>query len=133
MKIKCPNCRRTDFETTDKYSQDLQPNGSMIKCLLPYQIDFLCVSTTLASELTCPECLSPLVIKGRLNVVPPTVMEKEEAFEEKIEAMNNITPSEQVTAKFVCDVCGKEVKSALGLMSHKRSHTGVMPYANVEV
>ena len=130
LKIKCPNCKRTDFETTDKYNSEVSPVGSMVKCLLPYQIDWLCSSTTKGAEMTCPECLAALVLKGRLSVVPPTHMEKEEAFEKKI---NNITPSEQVTAKFVCDVCGKEVKSALGLMSHKRSHTGVMPYANVEV
>ena len=25
LKVKCPNCKRTDFVTTDKYNPDVQP------------------------------------------------------------------------------------------------------------
>lgn len=126
MKIQCPNCKRKDFETTKKYNPDLPPNGSMVKSLLPYQIDWLCSSTTKGAEMTCPECLAALVVKGRLTIIQPTHMETEEEFTDKIEKMDE-------TKVFICDECGKQVKSALGLLSHKRSHTGVIPYANVEV
>lgn len=71
LKIQCPNCKRKDFVTTEKFNPDVTPNGSMVKCLLPYQIDWLCSSTTLASEMTCPECLAQLVIDGRLTVLVP--------------------------------------------------------------
>lgn len=71
FKVQCPNCKRKDFVTTDKFSPDVTPNGSMVKCLLPYQIDWLCSSTTLASEMTCPECCAQLVLNGRLTVLIP--------------------------------------------------------------
>lgn len=71
LKVQCPNCKRKDFVTTEKFNPDVTPNGSMVKCLLPYQIDWLCSSTTLASEMTCPECLAQLVIDGRLTVLVP--------------------------------------------------------------
>lgn len=122
-KIQCPNCKRKDFETTGHYSSVLPPNGSMVKCLLPYHIDWLCSSTTKGAEMTCPECLSPLVIKGKLNVIRPTHVEKEESFEKELEAIN------AKAEIFICDICGKEAKSALGLNSHKRSHTGEPPHA----
>lgn len=71
LKVQCPNCKRKDFVTTDKFNPDVTPNGSMVKCLLPYQIDWLCSSTTLASEMTCPECCAQLVLNGRLTVLIP--------------------------------------------------------------
>ena len=128
MKIKCPNCKRTDFETTANYNPNLPPNGSMVKCLLPYHIDWLCSSTTKGAEMTCPECLAALVIKGKLSVAQPTLMETEEAFTEKI-----ATCEQEVPETFICDVCGKQAKNKLGLNSHKRSHTGAAPYANTGI
>jgi hypothetical protein len=71
LKVQCPNCKRKDFVTTDKYDPNKTPNGSMVKCLLGYQIDWLCNSGTVVSEMTCPECLAPLVVGGALNVVMP--------------------------------------------------------------
>lgn len=40
----------------------------------------------------------------------------EEATKQEVEAI------EESEAEFVCDVCGKEAKSAGGLAAHKRSH-----------
>ena len=70
MKVKCPNCKRMDFVTTEKYLPDVTPNGSFVKCLLPFKIDWLEMSTTLVSEMTCPHCLGQLAPAGRLTVIP---------------------------------------------------------------
>ena len=201
LKVKCPNCGRMNFETTEQFNPDARPHGGMVKCLLPYQIDWLCSSTTMASEMTCPECLAPLVVGNVLNVVMPAreagemfenqqiaqnmanaadeVLDREvhgdksnsEIVKEVAEAANQVldvfinksTPEtgeadfsnlkqspprarifyevekfcaevEQMEAVelpktvdikgFVCDICGRECKSELGLNSHKRSHKG---------
>lgn len=83
MKVICPNCKRRDFETTEHFNPDITPNGSMVKCLLPYAIDWLCASTTLVSELNCPECQCNLAPSGRLTVVADD-MEKVDAVTEKV-------------------------------------------------
>lgn len=70
-KIKCPNCTRICFETTDQFNPNVPPHGGMVKFLLQYHIDWLCVPTTKASEMCCPECLAPLVVGGVLNVILP--------------------------------------------------------------
>ena len=119
LKVKCINCGRTDFETTEKYNPDETPNGSMVKCLLPYHIDWLTLSTTKAAEMTCPECLAQLAPSGRLTVVE----EQKTPVETKAAASDgNIIPPAGKPV-FICDVCGKEVSSALALSGHKRSHT----------
>ncbi|MHB9098544.1 MAG: hypothetical protein ACYC5X_12070 [Syntrophales bacterium] len=70
LKVKCPNCKRSDlFETTEKYLPDVTPNGSFVRSLAKYHIDWLTSSTTLASEMTCPECLAQLAPSGRLVVI----------------------------------------------------------------
>lgn len=125
MKVKCTNCGRTDFETNDKYNPDAPPNGSMLKCLLPYHIDWLLTSTTTAAMMTCPECLAQLAPSGRLTVLPEqkTLMETEEAMVEQFETMDKDEIAPKVGKKvYVCDICGKEVSSALALNGHKRSH-----------
>lgn len=119
MKVKCPNCGRMDFVTTDKYDPNITPHGGMVRSLLPYQIDWLTMSTTLAAEMTCPECLAQLAPSGKLWVIndikdPADLPAPEEAV--KAEAP-------KVGAKvYVCDVCGKEFGSALALSGHSRSH-----------
>ena len=123
MKVKCPNCGRMDFETTDKYNPDVTPNGSFLKCTLPYHIDWLCSSTTLASEMTCPECCAQLAPSGRLIVVEKTIMEQEEDFEKQIESLDEVKPDIAQPA-FICEVCGKELKTKLALAGHMRSHKG---------
>lgn len=109
LKVKCCNCGRTDFETTDKYDPNATPNGSMVKCLLPYHIDWLTMSTTKAAEMTCPECLAQLAPSGRLTVLPGPPKEHAQTEEPK--------------PVFICEVCGKELKTAGALTLHKRSHT----------
>ena len=81
LKVKCTNCGRTDFETTDKYNPDITPNGAMVKSLLPYSIDWLTSSTTLAAEMTCPECLAQLAPSGKLTVLPEPPEEQTKAEE----------------------------------------------------
>jgi hypothetical protein len=71
LKVKCPNCGRTDFITTDKYNPDVRPNGGMVKCTLPYYIDWLTTSSTVCAEMTCPECMAQLAPSGVLNVLVP--------------------------------------------------------------
>ena len=81
LKIKCVQCGRVSFETTEKFIPDVLPNGSMVKSLLPYDHDWLCAATTPASEMACPECLAPLVVGGVLNVIMPA-REAGEAFKD---------------------------------------------------
>jgi len=71
LKVKCPNCKRMDFVTTNQYDPEKLPNGSMVRCLLPYHIDWLCSSATYAAQMTCPECTCQLAPYGRLTVIEP--------------------------------------------------------------
>jgi hypothetical protein len=77
MDIKCNNCKQIYFETTDTYDPDRLPNGGMID-LKPkfkrmgwgpaYPVG-KGRSNVLYSALFCPQCGSPVVVKGRLTVV----------------------------------------------------------------
>jgi len=73
FKVKCPNCKRISFVTTDKYDPNITPNGAMVRCTLPFHIDWLTKSTTKVAEMTCPRCLAQLAPKGRLTVIKPVV------------------------------------------------------------
>ena len=141
LKVQCPNCKRKDFITTDKYDPAAIPNGSMVKCLLSYQIDWLMSSTTLCSEMTCPECLAQLAPSGRLNVVV-TPREAGEVYralfpdeiplnsfppgENRIRIPMEEAPTETVIekAKLLCPVCndGREFKSQIALNGHMKKH-----------
>ena len=134
LKVKCTNCGRVDFETTDKFDPDVAPNGSMVRCLLPYQIDWLTLSTTKAAEMTCPECLAQLAPSGKLTVLPRVqvnelgVVPRGDqlhvdgdkiylAKEKNIKFMPGVGKP-----AFICDVCGKELKTAGALAMHKKTH-----------
>lgn len=126
MKVKCTNCGRMDFETTDKYNPDVMPNGSMVKCTLPYHIDWLCASTTLASEMTCPECLAQLAPSGRLVVVPSKSVDRRldaqiPRIDVDVNELADVTPNVG-TPVFICEVCGKETKTSAALKSHMKTH-----------
>ena len=69
MRIQCPNCKKIDFYTTDKFDSEKRPNGSMVRCTLPYMIDWLLTAGTSVSEMTCPRCAYPLAVKGRLVLI----------------------------------------------------------------
>lgn len=140
LKVKCPNCKRMDFVTTDKYNPDVQPNGSMVKCLLPYHIDWLCTSSTYAAQMTCPECTCQLAPYGRLTVIPDMMVPEgaqiptpDGPITTPFTSDGNPTPApveeaapetnpKEAPNPLVCDICGKECKSQFGLNSHKRSH-----------
>lgn len=109
LKVVCPSCRRKEFVTTDKYNPDKAPNGGMIKWLGTYHIDFLCSSTTLASELICPSCQAQLAPSGRLTVIEP--LQQQETVVE-----------EDPDKDFICDICGKSFSNHFALNWHKRSH-----------
>ena len=148
-KVKCPNCKRTDFVTTDKYNPDVQPNGSMVLCTLPYHIDWLCSSATYAAQMTCPECTCQLAPYGRLTVIipqpsPESVAEPENqrtieppGTQPEIEVQGKDNPPDipvtspaalsdteksEIAKPFTCEVCGKSFGTKLALMGHKRSH-----------
>ena len=134
LKVVCPLCRRRLFITTEHYNPDISPNGSMLKFLGGYHLDFLLTSTTKAAELCCPECQGQLAPSGRLTVIeePKTIMETEEAM---VEQFAEIDKSDQPVTElptvevpksgkpvFICEVCGKECSTALALNGHSRSH-----------
>jgi len=138
LKVQCPNCKRKSFETTDRFDPNATPNGSMVKCLLPYAIDWLMTSTTLSAEMTCPECLCQLAPSGALNVIIEprrigeffkTPLNSFAQGEDKIRIPTEEVPELPAveTPKvgkpaFICEICGKELSSPLALAGHKRSH-----------
>ena len=134
MKVKCPQCGRMSFETTEQFDSNLPPHGGMLRSLLQYHIDFLLSATTKAADLACPECLAPLVVGGALNVVMPAkiaandlqVPIRDDTLQAHIDGdkLNIVDPRNIHLPVFICDVCGKGCKSELGLNSHKRSHKG---------
>jgi hypothetical protein len=113
-KVQCPNCKRADFITTAAYLPGVTPHGGFVKSLLPYHLDWLTSSTTTAAMMTCPECCAQLAPSGRLTVINPEPVQEAAAIEDEVEA--------EIIRKHVCDICGKEVSTALALNGHKRSH-----------
>jgi len=147
LKVKCPNCKRMDFVTTDKYDPNVSPRGDMLKSLVTYHLDFLLTSSTPVSSLTCPECTCQLAPYGRLTVIPdmmvpegaqiPTpdgpITTPDGPITTPFTSDGNPTPApveeaapeanpKEAPNPLVCDICGKECKSQFGLNSHKRSH-----------
>lgn len=140
LKVKCPNCKRMDFVTTNQYDPEKLPNGSMVRCLLPYHIDWLCSSATYAAQMTCPECTCQLAPYGRLTVIPDMMVPEgaqiptpDGPITTPFTSDGNPTPApveeaapeanpKETPNPLVCDICGKECKNQFGLNSHKRSH-----------
>jgi uncharacterized protein YbaR (Trm112 family) len=117
MKVVCPQCKRKLFETTPKYNPDISPNGSMLKFLGGYHIDWLTTSATKCSELACPECQGQLAPFGRLTVIEESKPASIDNFQEEKEVMPKVGKPVHI-----CDICGKECSTALALNGHKRSH-----------
>lgn len=142
LKVKCPNCGRTDFITTEKFDPTVTPNGGMVKCTLPYYIDWLCSSTTLCAEMTCPECLAQLAPSGVLNVmVPPRLVgefyralfpedSKEilggspEELSGPVEISKSVQKRLEAQGALICPVCndGRVFKSQIALNGHMKKH-----------
>jgi len=140
LRVKCPNCKRVLFETTDKYNPDITPNGSMVKFLKGYALDWLTISTTGVSEMTCPECLAQLAPAGRLLVVEPEPekvlgggepadltspftsdgnqkLEETAGMGDQVDATVTHAPK-----SYPCPICGKPFASERALSGHKASH-----------
>jgi uncharacterized protein YbaR (Trm112 family) len=135
LPVQCPQCKRRLFETTEKYNPDISPNGSMVRFLGGYHIDWLTTSATKVSEMACPECQGQLAPSGRLTVIdeskPVSIdnfKQDDGTFKLPIPEEGHEFPEEtEVTPKVgkpvhVCDICGKECSTALALNGHKRSH-----------
>ena len=71
LKVQCPNCKKIMFKTTKNFNPLITPRGNHVESLARYHIDWLCTSSTLAAEMTCPECLAQLAPKGILHVLVP--------------------------------------------------------------
>lgn len=103
--IKCPSCCQCYHETTDKFNPDIRPDGSMVRLKEPWrswgwspfgdsedgrEIRFAETSATLASDMNCPGCGSPLAPSGRL-----TVIEEEVKLPEPVEEKKDVKPLPQ--------------------------------------
>jgi len=152
LKVVCPNCKRRDFVTTDQYHPDAPPNGSMVKCLLPYRIDWLCSPVTRCAEMTCPECCAFLAPQGRLTLVADesraavetkpvaNARDEEEGQNTEAQAKDEGAGESAKTQKdregqgteakkeskghgaLECPICGRICKTKLGWRTHILSH-----------
>jgi hypothetical protein len=141
LRVVCPNCKRRDFVTTEKFNAEKPPNGSMVKCLLPYRIDWLCSPVTRHAEMTCPECCALLAPQGRLTVVAdenraaveakPDVNTQDESEGQDAETQSRDEGEGEIAAeqkeseghgKLECHVCGRICKTKLGWQTHILSH-----------
>ena len=131
LQVRCPNCKKIFWETTDKFDPEITPNGSMLRLLQPYRGNHWPIfgdgvmptrngtgtAGTKCAEMDCPQCLAQLAPSGKLNVLAPRpepTMQEALGVEDQIEMT--------VDKHYICEVCGKEVKSRIGLHGHMRSH-----------
>jgi len=121
--VKCPQCKRICHQTTETYSPDIRPNGSMVELLDPWKgwgwgkfgDDRIGGATVLASGMHCPLCLSPLAPSGRLMVIP---LDEEDLTD-------NDTIQATADHPLKCPVCGRICKNELGLKVHVAAHLRV--------
>jgi hypothetical protein len=83
MRVRCPNCKRIFWETTQTFKPNVTPNGSMLRLLEPWRGNNWPIfgdgimpvkngagtAGTVAAELDCPTCLAQLAPSGRLTVI----------------------------------------------------------------
>jgi DNA-directed RNA polymerase subunit RPC12/RpoP len=121
--VKCPNCKRVLFETTDKFDPGVTPNGSMVKFLKGYALDWLTTSTTGVSEMTCPECLAQLAPSGRLllNLSTPVPVEVVDELDITAAIPDPPLPPPRM---YPCPTCGKKFDTKRAMSGHKgAAHT----------
>lgn len=135
--VKCTTCGKIRHKTTEHYRPDQTPKGNFLELIDPwkkwrwncYDDEGENTSTTSSVMMTCPGCSAPLVKNGRLTIVKDVKSRaamnqeamkgfEEDEVPEPIEPIPDIEPVNELT----CKVCGKECKSALGLLSHSRMH-----------
>ena len=112
LQVKCTTCGIVRHQTTEHYQPDQTPKGHFIELIDPwkswrwntYDEGGEGISTTPAVMMCCPGCSAPLVLNGRLTVLPP---EEQKPID---------------TPEFTCDMCPRVCKSLAGLKAHKRSH-----------
>jgi hypothetical protein len=124
-KVKCPNCKRVSFVTTPKFNPNVTPNGSMVKCILPFHIDWLTKSTTKVAEMTCPRCLAQLAPKGRLTVVKPVVTIRPcDVLPGEVVLSKSVQKRLEAQGAFLCPICndGRQFKSQIALNGHMKKH-----------
>lgn len=77
MKVKCPGCKRTLYETTKTYDPHKPATGDMLELLElwksrgwgKYESGHYGGKSVLASEMLCVECGAPLAPSGRIKVI----------------------------------------------------------------
>ena len=95
MKVICPSCKRSFWETTDKYDPNKPPNGSMVRQLDFYRKNhwpvfgdgvMIASAGTLAAEMDCPACLAQLAPSGRLRVIEEEKIDETEVLDNTAES-----------------------------------------------
>lgn len=69
--IICPGCKGRFHETTEKYTEDTTPNGSMFRLKEPYRTSWRWTSFPEQSHVTlgaleCPGCGASYLVHGRV-------------------------------------------------------------------
>jgi len=147
LDVVCPGCRKVFHETTAAYDPDKPANGAMVRLKDPWRKWGWCSfgdsnnglppdiaerADTYWSVMECPACGTPIAPSGHLTVRLP----KGQTAKVLDLDLNPVTSDEPVRPvdapslpddvidppAFMCDVCGKECKSAAGLGAHMRSH-----------
>lgn len=150
LDVICPGCRKSYHTTTGQFNPYKPVNGAMVRLKDPWRKWGWCSfgdagnglppdiaerPDTYWSMMECPGCGAPLAPSGNLTVRQsdgqPFVPPGEDYYKPKPQTLVVTYSDEELEQEwnnrmnepqFVCEVCGKACKSALGLHSHMRSH-----------
>ena len=72
--VICPGCKGRFHETTDKFTEETTPNGSMFRLKEPYRTSWRWTSFPERSHvslgaLECPGCGASYLVKGRVIII----------------------------------------------------------------
>ncbi len=106
LDVICPGCKKQFHETTDRYTDETTPNGSMFRLKEPYRTSWKWTSfpehsQTILGALECPGCGASYLVGGRVITVgrrnepakkeePPPKKKKSVLKKEPPEAMSTI-------------------------------------------